>query len=96
LLLSTELRSTFYRFVIKEQRFALGAAVFVDGSRVWAELGRDRELDGGIFMRFSYGGGVRIIWGSTMIMRFDMAVAPHAGVNDKNNLGASLGLGQAF
>lgn len=96
LLMTTELRSTFYRFMVRQQRFALGAAVFTDASRVWAELTRDYGLDGGPLLRFSYGGGVRIIWGSTMIMRFDAGVSPNAGVNEKNVFGYSLGLGQAF
>jgi outer membrane protein assembly factor BamA len=95
LLASAELRSTFYHFTGFNQQFALGAAVFVDASRVWAQLGPS-ELDGGPFLRFAVGGGPRLVWGRGLVLRVDVGFGPGAGANGKNHVSGSLALGHAF
>jgi len=71
-----ELRSMFYRFNIKSQRFGLGAAGFLDTGRVWTDY-RKVELDGvetdGLFTNFKVGvgGGLRVTWGETFVIRLE-------------------------
>jgi outer membrane protein assembly factor BamA len=69
-----ELRSVFARFSMRRQRFGLGAALFVDGGRVWADYRIDETLDGrGPGVHLGSGGGVRVQWGQTRMLRFDAA-----------------------
>lgn len=69
-----ELRSVFARFSVRRQRFGLGAVVFVDGGRVWADYRVDRALDGrGPGVHLGSGGGLRVQWGQTRMLRFDAA-----------------------
>lgn len=92
-----ELRSTFYRFELRRHRFALGAAGFVDASRVAARLRDSRGLDqGGPPLLASIGGGLRLIWGSALVLRLDVGAAPGADIAGKTHIGASFALGHAF
>ncbi|HLT35170.1 MAG TPA: BamA/TamA family outer membrane protein [Enhygromyxa sp.] len=76
-----ELRSMFYRFNIKSQRFGLGALAFVDAGRVWTDY-RPVELAGvdvdgeSLDVKLGVGGGVRITWGETLVIRVDPAWSP--------------------
>jgi outer membrane protein assembly factor BamA len=96
LLATTELRSTFWRFAVGSQRFALGAAAFVDASRVWSQWGGTPGLDGGPLARVSFGGGPRLTWGRALVLRVDVGVGPGSGVDGANNVSGTLALGQVF
>lgn len=92
-----ELRSTFYHFEVRRHRFGLGAAAFVDVSRVAAKVRGARALDrGGPPLLASVGGGLRLIWGSALVLRLDVGAAPGADIGGKTHLGASFALGHAF
>jgi hypothetical protein len=96
LLTTAELRSTFYRFEIRRHRFGLGAAAFIDASRVTASLGGPRSLEGGPALRASYGGGIRLLWGTALVLRLDVGAAPRSDVDGSTHIGASFALGHAF
>ena len=81
-----ELRTSFLPFTLWRQRFRLGAIGFVDAGRVWADPGRadvlDRTplpadgLDRSAAIKFGLGGGARVRWGDTFVVRFDVGVSP--------------------
>lgn len=96
LLSTVELRSTFLHFKAGRHQFALGAAVFVDASRVWSQLGGTPGLDNGPLVRVSTGGGPRLLWGRALMLRVDVGVGPKSGINDVNNVSGTLALGHAF
>jgi hypothetical protein len=96
LLATTELRSTFYRFKVRSQRFGVGAAAFVDASRVTASLTGPRSLEGGPALRASYGGGLRLLWGAALVLRLDVGAAPRSDVGGATHIGASFALGHSF
>lgn len=97
LLGSVELRSTFFRFHVKTQRFGLGAAAFVDASRVFASLGGGQgAVDGGPALRASYGGGIRFLWGQAFVLRFDLGASPRAGIDRRVSVQGTFTLGHAF
>ncbi|MET0344099.1 MAG: BamA/TamA family outer membrane protein, partial [Polyangiales bacterium] len=96
ILTTAELRSLFYRFALGSHRFGLGAAAFVDASRVTARLGGPRSLEGGPVLRYSVGGGVRFTWGSALVLRFDVGAAPRSDVGGTTHIGANFALGHAF
>ncbi|MCP4604975.1 MAG: BamA/TamA family outer membrane protein [Proteobacteria bacterium] len=80
-----ELRSMFLPFTLFSQRFRIGVAAFFDAGRVWASLRRQPDLDGNkIGMKFGTGGGPRIQWGETLIIRFDFAYSPDAADANPN------------
>lgn len=79
-----ELRTLFARFSGFGQGFQLGANVFTDVGRVWADfesLSLDSEPLDGPFSAFSVGlgGGLRLLWGQTFVIRADVAHAPVEG-----------------
>jgi Omp85 superfamily domain len=77
LLGNLEIRSFFTRFVVLNQHFGLGAALFLDSGRVFADYQYDPEVDGsGAGIKWGAGGGIRIQWGKTRIVRFDVAYSP--------------------
>lgn len=87
-----ELRSVFYRFDIVSHRFALGAGLFFDSGRLWSDIPPRSDLDGsGVELKFGTGGGLRIHWGDTVVIRFDVAYSP-----DARPVAIYLDLGQAF
>ncbi|MCU0662393.1 MAG: outer membrane protein assembly factor [Myxococcota bacterium] len=93
-----ELRSLFVRFSIRKQRFGLGAVLLVDGGRVWADYRIDERLDGrGPGIHIGSGGGLRILWGKTRVLRFDVAYSEQkALLNPHQPLGMYLRVNQYF
>ncbi len=54
----------------------LGAAAFFDAGRVWADYGRNPELDGdGLGLKYGVGGGPRLRVGRPLIVRVDLAAS---------------------
>jgi hypothetical protein len=94
-----ELRSMFWRFQIKGQRFGLGALAFLDAGRVWTDYETIRlagmDVDGTpdslLGLKRGVGGGLRITWGETLVIRADPAWSP----TDKN-FGFYVDIGQMF
>ncbi len=61
------------------QRFRLGASGFLDGGRLWAENGSRSDLDGdGLGLKWGAGGGPRLRWGESVLLRIDVAYSPSA------------------
>ena len=79
LIQNLELRSLFWRFSVGKSRFVVGAVAFVDAARIWADtratLIDGRSIDGGSF-KVGTGGGLRVRWGETFLIRFDGAYSP--------------------
>jgi hypothetical protein len=94
-----ELRSMFWRFNIKSQRFGLGALAFIDAGRVWTDyetirlagMDVDSTFDSLFGLKLGVGGGLRITWGETLVIRADPAWSP----TDKN-FGFYVDIGQMF
>lgn len=78
LLSNLELRSKLLPFAFWGQRFNLGLTAFIDGGRTWAELGSSRFDGEGLGLKFGVGGGLRMQWGETFIVRGDVAWSPDA------------------
>ena len=82
LIQNLELRSLFWKFSIRQQRFAVGAVAFLDTARIWSDLHRSEQggvnIDGGTF-KVGTGGGLRVRWGETFLIRFDGAYSPTEG-----------------
>lgn len=93
-----EFRSIFFRFSANKQRFALGAAVFVDSGRVWADYRHDSALDGsGLGLKYGVGGGVRFLIGKGQLIRFDVAYSPYMeDLNPDMPVGIYVAFGQFF
>ncbi|MEM6367505.1 MAG: BamA/TamA family outer membrane protein [Myxococcota bacterium] len=93
LMQSLELRARLFPFRLGGQRFLVGALAFVDAGRVWgdyenrsievllADGGADRRrLDGGLGdFELGLGGGLRLKWGETFIIRADLGHTPTLG-----------------
>jgi hypothetical protein len=95
-LINVELRSIFYRFNIANQRFGLGALAFVDVGRLWTDykpvLLAGQDVDGRFSdIKVGVGGGLRITWGETLVIRVDPAYSP-----TDQNFGFYLDIGQLF
>ena len=69
-LANAELRWTFWRFQLWDQRFALTLAPLVDVGRVF-----DRTRLSLSGWRTDYGGGLRVAWNRSTIIRLDVAVS---------------------
>ncbi|MCA9684631.1 MAG: BamA/TamA family outer membrane protein, partial [Myxococcales bacterium] len=72
--LNVELRSMFYRFNIRSQRFGIGALAFVDAGRLWTDYEpvtlAGQNIDGSFWdLKLGVGGGLRITWGETLVIR---------------------------
>jgi outer membrane protein assembly factor BamA len=89
LLGNLELRARLFPFVVFGQRFRLGGVLFFDAGRVWTELsGSPNEVvdglgspvdDGkGLGLKYGVGGGPRLQWGETFVIRADVAWSPDA------------------
>jgi len=91
---NVELRSEFLPFKIRNQRFMLGAIAFVDTGRVWADVRRTefngRTADGG-GLAIGVGGGLRVRWGETFLVRVDPSYSP-----TEENFGLYLDIGHIF
>jgi len=83
---SGELRGELSRFTAGVQRFRLGMVAFVDGGRVWADWHRvaqaGRDADGPWSrVAVGFGGGLRLRWGETLVIRVDVAHSPTERTN---------------
>jgi len=79
LLGNLELRARLLPFAVRRQRFVLGAVLFVDSGRVWADYSDSERFDGeGLGLKVGAGGGLRLRWGETFILRGDVAYSPDA------------------
>ncbi|MBK05824.1 MAG: hypothetical protein CL920_05390 [Deltaproteobacteria bacterium] len=74
-----ELRIKAIPFNIGSQRFNLGFIAFLDAGRVWGDYGYannniQKDIDGeGLGIKYGVGGGLRVQWGSTFVIRLDVA-----------------------
>jgi hypothetical protein len=74
-----ELRSKLKDFGFWGQRFNVGLAAFADAGRVFADWGAHSQLDGNsVGIKVGLGGGLRLQWGETFILRADVAWSPDA------------------
>lgn len=96
-ILNMELRSLFVRFDIASQRFGIGALAFVDAGRLWTDYRRPVILGGedvdGPFedIKVGVGGGLRLHWGETLVVRVDPAWSP-----TDQNFGFYIDIAQMF
>jgi hypothetical protein len=91
LLANLELRGRLIPFHIKSQRFNIGVVAFFDAGRTWADYGSN-TLDGtGLGLKFGTGGGLRIQWGETFMLRGDVAYSP-----DASPIGFYIDVGHIF
>jgi outer membrane protein assembly factor BamA len=87
-----EVRSQLFRFKLFGKDMTLGAAVFFDAGRAWADWSRQPALDGsGWGLKYGTGGGLRLQQGKTFVVRADLAWSP-----DARPVGAYVGAGQMF
>lgn len=87
-----ELRVRLFRFHLGRNHYTLGAVGFFDGGRVWSQLPPSRALDGtGLGLKYGVGGGLRLMEGSTFVVRADVAWSP-----DARPLGVYLVAGHIF
>jgi hypothetical protein len=71
-----EVRSFFLPFAIGSQRFVLGAVAFADAGRVWTNALSSSKSDGDFRLHWGAGGGPRVRWGDSLLIRADVAYAP--------------------
>jgi hypothetical protein len=88
-----ETRVRFVDFRAFAMPLTFGGAVFFDGGRVWTELGKSHpELDGtGLGIKYGIGGGLRLMQGTTFVVRGDIAWSP-----DAHPVGVYFTAGEAF
>jgi hypothetical protein len=98
LMANVELRSMYASFGRGKHRIRLGLAAFADVGRVWAGYAAQSDLDGaGAGLKYGLGGGGRLQWGRTVMIRLDVAYSPDAlAVNSNLPLGIYLTMGQAY
>jgi hypothetical protein len=70
-----EVRTFFLPFTLGSQRFVLGAVAFADAGRVWANALSSSERDGDFRVYWGAGGGPRLRWGDSLLIRADVAYA---------------------
>jgi hypothetical protein len=83
---NVEVRSLPINIAISDQYFELGGALFVDAGRVWSgTLKGNTSADGtDLGIHVGVGGGPRIRWGDSFLLRFDLAYAPNAGISGRD------------
>jgi outer membrane protein assembly factor BamA len=73
-------------------KLGIGVVAFVDVGRVWSDWSRTPSLDGdGIGLKYGVGGGLRVRWGESFVVRFDAAWSP-----DARPVGVYFDAGHAF
>lgn len=76
---NAELRFRLFDFQLFGKPLTLGAVTFFDGGRVWSDLTSPRALDGrGVGLKYGVGGGLRLLQGTTFVVRADLAWSPDA------------------
>lgn len=76
---NVELRSRLLPFRAFGKDCVLGAAVFADFGRLWADYDPRPELDGtGLGLKYGIGGGPRVLVGDVLLVRGDVAWSPDA------------------
>ncbi len=76
---NTELRGTGPRFSLLKQRLRIGASIFVDVGRAWADWSFASPRDGsGVGLKYGIGAGLLLQWGEAAIFRLDVAYSPDA------------------
>lgn len=89
---NAEVRFKVLPFSLLSNRFNLGAVLFADMGRVWADIEGDESLDGsGLGLKYGLGSGLRLQWGETFIFRADLAYSP-----DADPIGGYLGFSHIF
>lgn len=74
-----ELRSVLWPFTVLKQNVKFGVAMFANVGRVWADYSANPALDGtGVGLKVAVGGGLRIQFNETTIVRVDVAWADEA------------------
>jgi hypothetical protein len=74
-----EVRAMPVRLTLGEHRFRMGGVVFADAGRLWNGYHEDPALDGrGLGLKLGLGGGPRIQWGESVMIRVDLAWSPDA------------------
>jgi hypothetical protein len=92
ILAGAELRVRSPEWSIGSQRFRLGAVAFVDAGRVWSGLPARPELDGdGLGLTLGLGGGLRVQWGETFVIRADLGYGPR-----EDTTGLYIDVGHVF
>jgi hemolysin activation/secretion protein len=88
-----ETRVHLFDFHLFGAPLALGTAVFFDGGRVWTEIGHAHpDLDGtALGLKYGIGGGLRLIQGTTFVIRGDLAWSP-----DAHPIGGYFAAGEVF
>ncbi len=87
-----EARSKLLPFSILSQRFNLGLLAFVDLGRIWSDYRGETRFDGdSVGIKVGVGGGFRLQWGETFILRGDIAWSP-----DADPVGAYFGFQHIF
>jgi hypothetical protein len=87
-----ELRLRLLNLHVRKSEYQLGLVGFFDGGRVWADLRSAPELDGtGLGLKYGTGGGLRLLKGTTFVLRIDLAWSP-----DARPLGGYLLAGHLF
>ncbi len=97
LAMNLELRARLFQFGAFGQKFGVGLVGFADAGRVWADWSPRPDLDGtGVGLHPSFGGGLRLRWGETVLVRFDVAYAPRPASTADEPLGIYFDLGHIF
>lgn len=87
-----ELRSELVAFSLLSQRFKLALLAFFDAGRLWSDYEAMQRFDGdGLGLKLGMGGGARLRWGETFVLRFDLAWSP-----DADPVGAYVGFNHIF
>jgi hypothetical protein len=97
LTMNAEARVYLFGFDLFDTHFSIGLVGFVDAGRVWADWKPRPDLDGtGVGLHVTYGGGLRLRIGDTIMIRFDLAWAPPPITTPDDQVGFYADLGNVF